>query len=432
MLQKIRAQDAQVGMYVESFDGRWTSHPFWRAHFVIASPDDLARVRSGGVGLYIDTAKGIAPASACPPPAPSPLAASRWRPTPGLQRLPLAQPRGAEPLRRIVAPAAFGKADRARATALAQRSTTVIKALFKECRVDHTIATEQILSVVRDISETLEQNSMAFASVTRLKSRDDGTYIHSVAVCALMISLAHEIGLPLAEVRNLGTAGLLHDIGKLMIDEAILRKEGPLSPEERVEIERHPALGHAMLVADPALPPEALDVCLHHHERLDGSGYPFGLSGDAISRAVRIASICDVYDAMTSQRPYKKGMLPAEAIGWMDGQTGRFDSALLFRFMRIVGVFPAGKLLRLRSNRLGVVLPATRADCLPVVRAFYETVGNQLIPYVDTVLSSALSDDQAVGAEDPGIWFSADWKVMRCRIMAGKDLAGRDLAGPFS
>lgn len=424
---RIKPEQAVLGMYVHGFDGSWLAHPFWRAHFVIDTAAELDRIRNGGTDILIDPAKGVGlapeqPAGRQPvgPRAAPPVSrAQPVRPAPPLPGRPKRPPV------RLVAPPAFGKADAARATALAQRSTKVVQALFDDCRLGRSIPTPQILEVVRDIADTLERSGTAFASVTRLKTKDDYTYTHSVAVCALMISLARESGASPDAVRDLGAAGLLHDVGKLRIDGAILQKADDLTAQERAEIARHPELGHELLVSEIGVPAAALDVCLHHHERLDGSGYPFGLRGDGITAAARMAAICDVYDAMTSHRPYRKGMEPVDAITQMAAMEGHFDRDLLFRFMRSIGVFPAGELMRLRSNRLGVVLPSPQQDRRPVVRAFYDTVGTQFIDYEDVVLSDRLNDDQAVSQEDAMIWFSQDWLAMSSRISAGVSVTGK-------
>lgn len=426
MTLRISADQARLGMYIHGFDGSWVSHPFWRARFLIETQEDLDRVRAGGTDLFIDIDKGVGPASERPALSRSALPTSGVVPLRAPQRAPFGRPTG--PMgqvlapRRIVAPPAFGKADRTRAVALARRSTAVVKALFEDCRLGRAVPTGEILAVVQDISDTLAQNGAAFASVTRLRSKDDGTYTHSVAVCALMISLGHEAGLSAAEVQDLGTAGLLHDIGKVSIDDAILQKAGELTAAEQVEMRRHPSLGHAILTEEPGLPAVALDVCLHHHERLDGSGYPFGLRDEAISQAARIAAICDVYDAMTSDRVYKKGLLPGDALTWMDEADGQFDPALLFRFMRSIGVYPAGRLVRLRSNRLAVILPAGGQNRRPVARAFYATVDNHFTPYEDTLLGDGRGEDQAVSLEDPRKWFAIDWHKMSKSILKGADI----------
>ena len=422
MLRHVAADQVTLGMYIRRFEGSWFYHPFWRARFVVRTDEQLARVRRSGIAVYIDPEKGAAP-----PVSPTVAADSGPRP----RRVSPIPPRAASPvvtfappparlLARAKAPVAFGKADKARAIALAQRSTKVVKALFENCELGRAVSTAPILSVVDDIAATLEQNSSAFISVTRLRSKDDAIYTHSVAVCALMIGLAREAGYAPAAIQAMGTAGLLHDVGKVAIDDGLLNKAGQLAEAEIADIRRHPQLGHDLLSAESGLPPVALDVCIHHHERLDGSGYPFGLKGEGVSQGARMAAICDVYDAMTAGMASGKGILPSEAIAQMEADGGQFDASLLFKFMRSIGVFPTGKLVRLRSNRLAIILPNVGEDRRPLARAFYATIGSCFVPYEDVVLSDRLSDDQAVSEEDPAKWFGGDWPSICERIGRGR------------
>ncbi|KQU49615.1 hypothetical protein ASG67_10805 [Sphingomonas sp. Leaf339] len=398
MLKSIRAQDATLGMYVQSFGGNWLSHPFWKAKFLISSLDDLAKIRASEVAVMIDTARGC---DIAPPPAARPL-------TPPAGR--------------------FGRAGQKRVVDLAQRSTSVVKSLFDDCRLGRTIDTADILSTVDDIADVLVHDLSAFISVTRLKAKDDYTYTHSVAVCALMISLAQELGEPAKVVRELGMAGLLHDLGKTAVPDAILFTASPLTAAEIAEIRRHTTHGHVMLSQASDVPPVALDVALHHHERPDGTGYPFRLKGDAISRATRMASICNVYDTLTSIHPDRKGLSPMAAIAAMEASIGEFDPDLLFRFMRQLGVYPVGKLVRFRSTRLAVTMPAVRDGLGPAFRTFYSTVDTRFIPYEDIILSNDQSNADAISAADPGAWFSADWPTMASSIVEGKEIGRQDAA----
>lgn len=410
-------------MYIRKFEGSWFFHPFWRARFVVSTEKQLARVQASGIDVLVDPVRGIAP------PAPPAIAATAPQPRPrtaavrAQRQTPAAIPSPTRTPARIAAPLAFGKADKARATALAQRSTKVVKALFEHHQLGRSVSTAPILSVVDDIAATLEQNSSAFINVTRLRSKDDAIYTHSVAVCALMIGLARETGCTPATIQAMGTAGLLHDVGKVALDAALLNKAGDLAAAEIAHIRRHPQLGHEMLSTEGGLPPAALDACLHHHERLDGSGYPDALRGESVSQSARMAAICDVYDAMTAGGAEGKGRSPVEAITELEASGGAFDASLLFRFMRSIGVFPRGKLIRLRSNRLAIVLPSASEDRRPLARAFYATIGNCFVAYEDVVLSERLADDQAVREEDPARWFGGDWPAMCARIEAGKPLA---------
>jgi HD-GYP domain-containing protein (c-di-GMP phosphodiesterase class II) len=432
-------------MYVRKFDGSWFLHPFWWARFTIRTEKVLARIRESGVDLWIDSDKGAdlaakadpapaakpapqtAPARSAPPaPFPDRAYQGRWA-APSAPRAPVR----AAPVKTPVAPTAFGKADKVRAQALAQRSTEVVRDLFNDTLATGTAPAGKILSVVDDIANTLEQNSGAFISVTRLKSKDDGLYTHSVAVCALMIGLARALGLSPREVQALGTAGLLHDVGKVRIDDALLHKGDALTDAELVELRQYPQFGFDLLAREDGLPPVTRDVALHHQERLDGSGYPFGYQSEAISQAARMAAICDTFDMLTSSGSGgRKGMRAADAVAAMYAMDQALDGALLFKFMRSIGVFPARMVVRLRSNRLAIVLRSQGDDRRTMARAFYSTVETRFIDYADVTLSDSLADDQAVSVEAPARWFTGNWETMAAAIMAGKALpASKPVAG---
>ncbi len=427
MLKLIESCNVEMGMYVHDIKATWIAHPFWRSRFVVDDVNVLEKVRNSDLMVMIDTNRGCdvsvrkrriragegdtdrRGAQVVPRQMAHRIHFKRhW---PSLCHGPVGT--------RVIAPTAFGRADRERALGVAQRSTSAVKALFEGCLQGRAISTPVVLTVVDDIAEALRQNIHAFISVIRLRAKDDETYVHSVAVCALMICLAQEAGLSDDAARSMGTAGLLHDIGKMSIDSAILRKEGALTDAEVKEIRRHPELGHALLQQVIGLPAVAWEVCLHHHERLDGSGYPFGLAGDHISYAARLAAVCDVYDAMTSDRPYRRGIAPAMALGKMEQAHGEFDRDLVFCLMRKIGVFPPGKLVRLRSKRLAVVLPSKVENRHPLARVFYSTVNACILPYEDVVLHDR-NAEHAVAAEEAARWFTADWSAMSTRIMAGE------------
>lgn len=424
---RITPKQARLGMIVEGLEDGWLSHPFWRERFIIKSSADLERVRNGGTNLFIDARRGPAPlnndlsresiASVRPKTPAGRIATSPVLKKPSAVRLP----------KSIQTPHAFNQLDIKRASAVVSRSAKIIGDVFDDCRRGHPVVMPQILSVVKEIADALEHNGAAFASVTRLKEKDGYTYTHSIAVCALMITLGRANSATPSEVADLGIAGMLHDIGKLSMDSALLSKAGPLDADEHVMIRQHPEMGHRLLASDPLVPSVALDVCLHHHERLDGTGYPFGLHADQISTAARIAVICDVYDAMTSNRPYKKGKTPADAITEMASLPDMIDQALLLKFMRGIGVYPVGSLVRLRSNRLAVIMPTRSANSRGAARSFYNIMENCFSDYVDVVLGDSFKDDQVVKIDDGEGRYGDNWPVMRDAVLAGRSLAKENI-----
>ena len=165
------------------------------------------------------------------------------------------------------------------------------------------IEAEAAAPLVEEISNSVMRNPGALISLARLKTADDYTFMHSVAVCALMIALARQLGLDEQQTRDAGMAGLLHDLGKAMIPMEILNKPGKLTDEEFALVKTHPEEGHKLLLAGIGISEMTRDVCLHHHEKVDGSGYPKRLNSETMSLFAKMGAVCDVYDAVTSNRP---------------------------------------------------------------------------------------------------------------------------------
>jgi HD-GYP domain-containing protein (c-di-GMP phosphodiesterase class II) len=172
-----------------------------------------------------------------------------------------------------------------------------------------------------------------------------------------------------------GLGGLLHDTGKALVPDTILNKQGRLTDEEFDIIKRHPRDGYDILLKTPEIGAIPLDITLHHHERRDGSGYPDKQDEGRISELVQMAAIVDVYDAITSDRCYHKGMPAAEALRKIyEWSKFHFNPTLAQEFMRCVGIYPVGTLVLLESGRLGVVIEPHETSLLtPKVNVFFST-----------------------------------------------------------
>ena len=376
MLRRITPRDVRLGMFIHALEGPWLHHPFWRKRFLLTDPADLEKLRSSAVPIVvIDDERGLAPAAptstAATPNAiarPAPAAPRRNDPAPVPARK-----------RNVLAPCS-AREEFSRATQIVGRSKQAVTRMFNEARLGKAVTSASVVPLVDEIADSVARNPTALLGIARLKTKDEYTYLHSVAVCALMINLARHLEVDESLIRDIGLAGMLHDVGKMAIPQEILDKPGKLTDEEFAVVREHPARGHEMLVASGDMPEIALDVCLHHHERYDGTGYPHGLAGETISRWARMGAVCDVYDAITSNRPYKDGWAPAESLSRMEAWQGHFEPELLTRFVRSIGIWPVGTLVRLRSNRLGVVVGENKADpTRPRVSAFYSIPGRELI-----------------------------------------------------
>ena len=261
-------------------------------------------------------------------------------------------------------------------------------------------------ALVEEISSSVARNPGALISLARLKSADDYTYMHSVAVCALMVALSRQLELDAATTRELGLAGLLHDLGKALVPTEVLNKPGKLTDEEFAIIKRHPAEGHRLLVDGKAVGDLPLDVVLHHHEKTDGSGYPDHLKGEQISLYAKMGAVCDVYDAVTSNRPYKAGWDPAESIRRMaEWCKGHFDERVFQAFVKCMGIYPIGSLVKLESGRLGVVMEQSGHSLLtPRIKIFFSTKAmTHIVPEV-LDLSHPSARDKIASREDAAKW----------------------------
>ena len=290
----------------------------------------------------------------------------------------------------------------------------VVTSAFDDIKFGRRINASDLEPVVAAIAASVNRCPTALPSVTRMKERHEYTYLHSVAVCGLMIALAQELRLDPTLTREIGLAGLLHDVGKARVPIEILDKPGPLDFDEYALVQEHTVRGHQLLRESGIESEIALDVCLHHHERVDGSGYPSGISAQSLSIHARMGAVCDVYDAVTSSRAYKESWSPGAALDWMTGTSGHFDPRVLRAFRSMLGVFPIGSLVRLSSQRLAVVLDEPDDDpTTPLVCAFLCAETRRELPYV--VMSTR--GDAIIGLEISAHWGLRDWESQRAAIL---------------
>jgi len=395
MLKRIRVDQLILGMHIKEFCGSWMEHPFWRSGFVLKDPKDLERILSSSIqDVWIDSDKGLdVPAGQ----SAVSEAQSEAQVEQELHAVAQAQ-RRTEPVSVAV--------EFKRAAEICRQSKKAVVSMFQEARMGKTVDAAGAQRLVDEISDSVARNASALISLARLKTADDYTYMHSVAVCAMMIALARQLGMDEAKIRSAGLAGLLHDLGKAVMPMKVLNKPGKLTEAEFGVMKSHPVEGHTMLLTVGNVDPIALDVCLHHHEKTDGSGYPKGLKDEQISIYAKMGAVCDVYDAITSNRPYKSGWDPAESLRKMAEWTnGHFDQMVFQAFVKSLGIYPIGSLVRLASGRLGVVVEqSAKSLTTPLVKVFYSTKSELRIPPEVIDLSSPDCHDKIAGREDPDKW----------------------------
>lgn len=405
MLKRIAVTQVRLGMYIQELGGSWIDHPFWRKSFMLEDPVMLKTLQASPVkDLVIDVSKGLDVLDEVGSVRPSEADEALVR-TAEAESLPSsAEPQPSSPtpaIKRISA-----EQERAQAKKLLKASKQAITSMFNEVRMGQAVNAVDAMPLVEEITASVSRNEGALISLVRLKHKDDYTYMHSVAVCALMVALSRQLGMDDKQTKQAGLAGLLHDIGKSAIPLEILNKPGKLTDEEFDIVRGHPKAGHEILLASNGVDEVALDVCLHHHEKVDGTGYPYKLPSDEISIFAKMGAVCDVYDAVTSNRPYKEGWEPGVSLQRMaQWSKTHFDDRVFKGFVKSVGIYPIGSMVMLQSGRLGVVVDQNPVSLLkPLVKVFFSTKSRTRIPVEVLDLSKPSVQDKIMGHEDPVLW----------------------------
>jgi len=395
MLKKVDSAQLKVGMYIHDLSCDWMTHPFVRNRFEISSQEQIQKIIQAGIhDVVIDASKGLDVEDA---PSLAEAQAATEREVEEIAK---------EPSRIIRT--SLGE-ELQRAAQIRSQAAGVVRNVMADARLGKAIEIGSVQPVVQNITESILRNPGALLGLLRIKSKDDYTFLHSVSVCALLVAFANARGMDQDIIREAGLGGLLHDTGKALVPDAILNKPGPLTDEEFAIIKKHPLDGFNILKQSPDVPALALDITLHHHERRDGTGYPDKLAGDDISEIAQMAAIVDVYDAITADRVYHKGLPAAAALRKIyEWSKHHFNPKLVQEFMRCVGIYPVGTLVMLESGRLGVVVEPHESNLLaPKVNVFFNTKNNVYIKPETIDLSRGLGfggGDKIVGHESPSKW----------------------------
>ena len=361
MLKKVDASQLKVGMFIHDLDCGWMDHPFMRNRFVLSSDEEIYKIRNAKIrGVVIDCSKGLDIDDA-----------------PTLEQADAATEAevtaiAAKPV--VVARVSLGE-ELQRAANIRKQAAGLVRTVMADARLGKAVELDQVSPVVEAVTESILRNSGALLGLLRIKNKDDYTFLHSVSVCALLVAFCRSRKLDEDTIYQAGLGGLLHGTGKALVPDAILNKQGRLTEEEFEIIKRHPRDGYDILVKTPEIGQIPLDITLHHHERRDGSGYPDKQAEGGISELAQMAAIVDVYDAITSDRCYHKGMPAAEALRKIyEWSKFHFNPTLAQEFMRCVGIYPVGTLVLLESGRLGVVIEPHETSLLtPKVNVFFST-----------------------------------------------------------
>ncbi|MFT5117809.1 MAG: HD-GYP domain-containing protein (c-di-GMP phosphodiesterase class II) [Kiritimatiellia bacterium] len=354
-IKLISIDQLQMGMFITEGNSEWVPNKNCSRKGMVNRAEVIEQIRALGVKeLYIDASRGkdVQPAKAT-------------KDKPGQ----LPDSAGAlNAVTKTSTPLPTPKVPLAKEIENAKAMQSEATELISRCMSDIKMGTALELAEFTDISgrmiESLSQNYNALAYVTQLRQKDRYLMEHSFNVSVLMGILAHALGYSGETLQEMVAGALLHDVGKIRIADEILHKPGKLLPEEWEEMKMHVTYGEEVLQNTPSITAIMLDICAQHHERIDGGGYPRGLSGDEIPIHSRMAAVVDVYDAITAERVYHKGMAPTLALKkLMEWSTeGHLDPQLVRHFIHAMGVYPVGCVVELDKQKLAVVLEANPVE----------------------------------------------------------------------
>ena len=442
-LKKIRVDDLKVGMFIVNLGRSWMRHPFFRNQLKITSDKQIKKLKNHDIpDVFIDPDRGLdvlppkidwdntpsPPAEKIEPQIeilrkngrktlsfsphrPPTLPASHFEENLGNHEigsdLPLEQEEKSdsavywqenvgkveENLREQEIPSGIPFEDHIpyakeleTAQVVQKEAQSVVRNIMNDVRMGKSIESERVKRVVNSMVDSILHNPDALVSLTQIKNYDEYTFIHSLDVCILSLSMARHINLSREEMMQIGIGALLHDVGKMKIDPFILKKPATLSSQEWVEMRKHPIYSLQIMETSHGFPEESKQLALQHHERYNGSGYPFGLKGDNIGVLGQIAGIIDFYDAITSDRAFRKALQPHEGIRQIyEKGHAEFDRLLVERFIQCIGIYPFGTFVLLDTEEMAVVC-GTQGESLlrPQVLVIYR---NSKTPYPEPFLA---------------------------------------------
>ena len=371
-IKKIALEQLKPGMYVHDLDCGWLQHPFLLPRFRVNDEGAIQKIANAGIrSLYIDTSRGDDVVEA-------PTFAESVKET--RQRIVSLGEMRAEKAKATISL----EEERRRAAKLFREASRVVASVLHSARIGQYAELERLNPVVEKICDSIFRHSDALIPLARLKQHDSYTFEHAVASAAMMASFARGLNLSRAQIHEVALGAMLQDIGMSRVPTNILEKPDRLNPNEVAVVRGHVEHSHDIAQELASLPMATMEVIAQHHERIDGTGYPFRLRGSQISSHGQMAAIVDVYDAMTSQRPYQNATAPTAALRKLfEWGQHHFNGDLVQSFIRSVGIYPVGSLVRLESGMLGVVMEQTDELLKPVVKIIFNTkTSNYLLPPV--------------------------------------------------
>jgi putative nucleotidyltransferase with HDIG domain len=262
---------------------------------------------------------------------------------------------------------------------------SLTKEAMEAAKIQHVFSVKDLEEQIERIMRDLLTSKDLLLQLIDIRAQKDYTFGHCVSVCIIALMIGIAMGYSAIQLRMLGLGALLHDIGKGKTPPDILEKPGRLTPAEFTVIQAHSSHGFEMLQHNGDIDVTAALVALQHHEKMDGTGYPWGLQGAEISEYARIVAVADVYDALTTDRVYRRRFMPHEALNMIERDANtHFDPVIVKAFQRYVAVYPPGSLVQLNTNKVAVVVTSSSGSpTRPVVRYSYKEKGIRKYSEID-------------------------------------------------
>ncbi len=370
MKVKMDVGHLRPGMYVAELDRPWLETPFLFQGFVIENEDDLAQLREYCQYVFVDdlqsrqdreiqqAIRGAVGGVRSGRVAAVTVEFEEWQ--------------GAERLRETLK----------RLNQSVERTQARVESVLKDVRLGRAVQATQTREMVREMVESASRNPHTAQWMTLLQSENELIARHSMNVSVLAATFARFLGWSEELLNVVSEGGMLHDMGMARVPRVVLEKKGPLTAREFGIVRLHAGYASRMLAESGDYDPRVIEIVRHHHERLDGSGYPDGLAGDAIPPYVQLVGIVDVYESMTGEKPYERALSPSVALTRLHKRVGtHFDRGLVEQFIRCIGIYPLSSLVRLQNGALGIVVSSQQDNRLkPVLLMVRDPEGRELLP----------------------------------------------------
>lgn len=332
-LTQIDVRELQIGMYVSELDRPWLESTFLFQGFELKTVSEIKEVRDQCTFVFIDVEK---------------------------QSKSITLKRGSKAWiakRKVPKRTSNFSEQFTYAETIFHETSSLVKGFMEEVALGRAINVEIAKKAVAECVQSIIKSPDALMWLTQLKSRDEYTSQHSMNVCILSIALGRQLNLPSDELEELGLCGMMHDMGKMRIPLKILNKPDRFNDEELIIMRDHTTIGWRLLMSQSGMPGSVIDTAYGHHERLDGKGYPRGLTAERIPFFTRIVTIVDMYDAIASDRVYKNGKTHLEAIKIMtQASDDQLDSELVVKFIESLGIYPPGNIVEMTNGEVAVII----------------------------------------------------------------------------